>query len=349
MTMRVTGIRITLAIVVIFAAGNFLVDNAGFRDATEAPDLGGYNPRNETLGVATAEAWIRGKDAATISTTLEAVHDSACGRNWGGDMAYLCITDFVRTAARRLVEGEEVNVIQIGAHVGFEPNDPIAGGLSAFLTALTSATNETELRRQFHWTFVEPSPANFKGLESNLKKYTNICDMRSMNAAVVSDLANNTGKMVFYGMSEAIDPVTGFDSRSNQRLPDWLTQISSLSRDQVFQPLFVNAFRKFGLDINDYVVEKNVTTLSYTELMGRALVQTPGGGHTGAPLLVLVDTEGFDCNVVEGMGPQSLFLPQYLIFEHIHCNSGPTTKHLNGIGYVTKKTSENIVAVNAIM
>lgn len=91
-----------------------------------------------------------------------------------------------------------------------------------------------EPRQSFHWTFVEPSPPNFKGLLKNLDSYRHICDMRAVNAAVVSDLAKNPGNMLFYGISDTVDPITGFDSKSGRTIPEWLTQISSLDRQKVY-------------------------------------------------------------------------------------------------------------------
>ena len=43
--------------------------------------------------------------------------------------------------------------------------------------------------------------------------------------------------------------------------------------------------------------------------MRHVLVPTEGKGQAENPLLVLVDTEGFDCDLVEGISPESPFLP----------------------------------------
>lgn len=161
------------------------------------------------------EKWIDGKDDETINAIIAAVHHSTCNRNnkLSLDMKYLCyMGHFVQTATQLLLEGEQVHIIQIGAHVGFEQNDPICEGLSLFLDNFVNITSASELRQNFHWTFVEPSPPNFRGLEENIKKHTHICDMRSVNAAIVSDLSENPGHMAFYGISGAIDPISGLSS-----------------------------------------------------------------------------------------------------------------------------------------
>lgn len=128
-------------------------------------------------------------------------------------------------------------------------------------------------------------------------------------------------------------------------LPFWLTQISSLDREQVLKPKYVNAFKKFGLDINDYVEETNVKTLSYSDLINEVILPENKLNKRG-PLLVLVDTEGLDCNMVEGISPESHFLPKNLVFEHMHCNSTQTEKHLHEMGYTTYKFRDNTIAMH---
>jgi hypothetical protein len=145
---------------------------------------------------------------------INKIYNSTCHGDieWKNEMKYLCAGHFVQTATTLLLAGDHVNIVQIGAHVGFEHNDPLAHGLSVFLDILTNITKIEALRKRFHWTFVEPSPSSYRGLEQNLAKpeHSSICDMRSVNAAVISDLDDDQGGyMTFYGMSDAIDPVSG--------------------------------------------------------------------------------------------------------------------------------------------
>ena len=136
--------------------------------------------------------------------------------------------------------------------------------------------------------------------------------MRGVNAAtVVADDDGDPGQMTFYAISDSVDPVTGRDSRSGKTIPGWLTQVSSLSREQVLKSS-ASGFAKFGLDVNDYVQEVNVTAVAYSDLMAQALRPTGDGGRRaagarGAGFLVPCDRHrGFyDCNVVGGMSPQS--------------------------------------------
>jgi hypothetical protein len=263
------------------------------------------------------------------------------------DWKHLCLGHFVETATQLLMNGDQINVVQIGAHTGFEQNDPIARGLSGLLDKVTETSTKTknnELRKNFHWTFVEPSPANFKRLASNMLSNSNVCDMKSINAAVVSDLVENPDEMIFYSIRDTIDPETGFDSLSRKKFPHWITQVSSFSKE----PILANEdqFAKHGLDVNDYIVETNVSTVSFSDLMKEALhVPMEDKKRNEVPFLVLIDTEGFDCAIIEGISPSSPFLPKYLVFEHKTCNRKETFEHLQNMGYSYRTSSENTVAI----
>ena len=266
-------------------------------------------------------------------------------RTNNSDWQNLCSSNFVKKATQLLLNNDEINVVQIGAHTGFEINDPIAKGLSILLDEVAGHTTKNEMRKHFHWTFVEPSPPNFKRLEENLIMNSNICDMKSINAAVVSDHAGNTSEMVFYSIRDTIDPETGHDSLSGKTLPHWITQVSSFDKAPI---LFnKNIFRRNGLNVSDYIVETNVITKSYSNLMKEALVYTVKN-QKQAPLLVLIDTEGFDCEIINGISPSSQFLPEYLLFEHKQCKDA-ANEHLRSMGYSFLVSSENTLAFKEIV
>lgn len=164
--------------------------------------------------------------------------------------------------------------------------------------------------------------------------------MNIVNAAVVSDLTENPGEMVFHGIRDTIDPETGFDSLSKKTFPYWITQISSFSKRTMLK--VAAQFSQRGLDIEDYIIETNVTTMSYSDLMNQV---SHAEEDKKEPLIVLIDTEGLDCDIVEGISPDSPFLPKYLIFEHKHCKSENAEKHLQKMGYVVHKLKENVIAV----
>jgi len=278
---------------------------------------------------------------------LNQLHDSICSPEMGKDWNHLCSFNFVKTAAGLLLKGDHINIVQIGAHTGFEENDPIAKGISELLDRLVDITSDNELRKRVHWTFVEPSPPNFKRLSENLSKYSDVCDMNGINAAVVSDHAANESKtddMIFYSIRDTIDPETGFDSISGKTLPLWITQLSSFSKD----PILYNRhkFKSLNLSAEDYIVEVKVTVKRYSDLMKEAVVtENRQQEHIEQPpLLVLIDTEGFDCDIVQGIAPSSLYLPEYLLFEHKQCKKTPAYEHLRGMGYNTRIAEENTVA-----
>ena len=201
------AVALLLCLYQLYQVGLYLYSNL---PVTKFPVNGSERNNNDknTSGVK-VKKWTDDKDDASITATINAVHEFICNSAPPKDWAYLCSGNFVKTATRLLMEGEKVSIVQFGAHVGFEENDPLASGLSGILHTVINITNATELRTHFHWTFVEPSPPNFKGLEANIKKNAHICDMKSINVAVVSDLAENPGEMVFYGISDSIDPETG--------------------------------------------------------------------------------------------------------------------------------------------
>merc|ERR1712241_464746 len=64
-------------------------------------------------------------------------------------------------------------------------------------------------------------------------------------------------------------------------------------------------------------------------------------GHHNSVTLVLIDTEGFDCNIVNGISFSSPFLPEYLIFETAHCKEESLQMawdRLEEMGYTLRKT-----------
>jgi hypothetical protein len=64
-------------------------------------------------------------------------------------------------------------------------------------------------------------------------------------------------------------------------------------------------------------------------------------------LMVLIDTEGFDCSIILGIGTDSRYLPQFLLFEQTQCDKDQkrqTLAHLHSMGYQHKNERENILA-----
>ena len=101
------------------------------------------------------------------------------------------------------------------------------------------------------------------------------------------------------------------------------------------------------MNVSDYIVETNVVTKSYSDLMKEALVYTLEN-QKQAPLLVLIDTEGFYCEIIKGISPSSQFLPEYLLFEHKQCEHA-ANEHLRSMGYSFLVSSENTLAFKKIV
>ena len=281
----------------------------------------------------------------------EHINEFVCGKNASSsslEWNFLCTnheTKISSEAIERMFKSmSEINIVQIGAHVGFEPNDPIATGIVSLIDSLPE-----RFRSRFHWTFVEPSPPNYKRLVQNLDKYSHICNMKAINAGVVSDLSNYTdNSLIFYSLKDTIDPETGFDSLSNKTLPAYITQVSSFSK----APILFNRrqFRKIGLNVNDYIVETEVQTKPFSVLMAEVMGNIIREQHS-TPFMVLIDTEGFDCDIVQGISLNSKYLPKFLVFEVKQCRekyAKETKGHLEKLGYtltLDDGRSENIVGV----
>ena len=156
--------------------------------------------------------------------------------------------------------------------------------------------------------------------------------MRGINAAVVSDATHNDA-MIFYGTRDTIDPETGYDSLSGKTLPTYFMQISSFSKHVIMKER--RRFSKRGLNIYDHIVEIHANTKTYSNLMKDALVRRNrrNSEKIVPPLLVLIDTEGVDCEIIKGISPSSPYLPNYLVYEKKHCNPTESNEHLKSMGY----------------
>jgi len=306
------------------------------------------------------------KQKQEATRTAASIHDTLCNstttnkRTQSTEMEYLCAHDFFKVAGEQLLQGDHVHMVQIGAHVGFEENDPVGSTVVDFLQHLSdigntnsnsnssnssTVNNNNNITQHFHWTFVEPSPPNYERLIKNLESRKGLCDMQGINAGIVPDTLNITSSsssssaemMPFYSFAPSIDPETGYDSLSGKTLPPWITQVSGFTMG----PINFNqgVFRKQRLNMSDYIVKTQVTMLHYSELMKEHVKVE------GRPFFLMIDTEGFDCKIVEGIDQDSKWIPQFLLFE-THCKWKPTLDHLKTLGYETIKTQHNAVGIS---
>jgi hypothetical protein len=257
-----------------------------------------------------------------------------------GDWVVLCQGDFINAMDIVLAQvASTVRVVQIGAHIGFEGNDPLASGILNYIELLSK-----QERRRFQWTFVEANTANFRSLRTNLADHAHLgVDLRPIHAGVVPDSMINVTDMTFYSIRDTIDH-TGFDSLSRKTFPSWVTQISSFSLATILKPQHKSAWTELGLKIEDYVIQNKVTSRRYSDLLQDFL---QGDDPATSLVLVLIDTEGFDCHIVNGIAANSSYLPQFLIFEQMHCERKDyqaAMEHLQSMGYTTYPVNENTVA-----
>ena len=242
----------------------------------------------------------------------------------------LCKTKLIHTAASLLQRDEDPVIVQVGAHIAFENNDPIANGMKSLIES--STTHLSIPRDRFHWIFVEPSPPNYAKLNENIEKNRDTCDMHSIQAAIVSEEQKGQD-MIFYSISDDIDPETGYDSRSGRMLPEFITQVSSLNKESALMNAFI--FEKYRLNMEDYIVETKVPLKTLNELM-EEVDEIIGNEDTSGPLMLLIDAESNDCDIILGMSQGSKPLPHYIMFErkcHDDEKEDRAIEHLGSLGY----------------
>jgi len=237
-----------------------------------------------------------------------------------------------------LSESNRIRIVQIGAHTGWDENDPFIGGMTHLLDALPR-----DFRQRFvEYVFVEASPQVFPKLEENVQKHAHLCHFETINAGIMPDshIAPNTTQpkptLTFYSIRDTVDIHTGKDTLSGKKLPFWATQIGSFDRGHLLKHQF--AFTKKGLSLKDYIVETPIPVLSLSGLV------------TDHTLFALVDTEGFDCNIILG----TQILPRFLMYEVLHCSKEKkeaAAKYLGSKGFTLSGQNkipggfENVVAV----
>ena len=296
---------------------------ASFSSAAVPSSPSSKLPQDQPLVTTTSTLGEKNPACATISK----------GQLW----PRLCAAGFVHQADAILRNGtRSLSIIQIGAHTGWDPNDPFTKGMTKYLESL----NPDE-RQRVEYTFVEASPANYRVLEEKVKKNAGLCSFKTLHLGIIPD-TQETSNLTFYSISDDINVDTGRDKRTGKKLHGWVTQISSFSKPTLLKHGF--AWRRKGLNIEDYIVESHVPTLRFSEM----LMQQQQHGQT---LFVLVDTEGLDCSILRALSATSA-LPPLLLYEDRHCSPGEgklTQEHLIELGYnnIQKIDNENVLVYRA--
>lgn len=132
---------------------------------------------------------------------------------------------------QRVTARGELLLVQIGAHTGFEANDPAFRAVESVLAS--KAMNRKGSR--WKWLFVEPVPRNFEKLQAVISaqcaRLPSCGDgkrgsMVAKRAAIVASGATG-GKLPFYSISSTVDVQTGYDRRSGKSLPFYISQASA--------------------------------------------------------------------------------------------------------------------------
>lgn len=250
------------------------------------------------------------------------------------------LDDFFLQAVEKEFEDGKSAVIQIGAHTGFEKNDPL------WKLLLNTFQGASERAQKWTWLMVEPVPTNIDALKKNVKRMNlpNGGRVIICQAAVSTTALSGDGPqaLTFYSISDAIDPKTGYDRITQKKLPSWVTQIGSFDRKHILR--HSKTWRRKGLNVNKYIkpIRVRVKTIESILIENQVNVRDVA--------VILLDTEGYDCRILLSQNFDSNGLrPKILVYEYKWCTARArhdVHEHLGKFGYaVYQEDDENDVAV----
>lgn len=165
------------------------------------------------------------------------------------------------------------------------------------------------LERNWRGIMVEPVPYVFARLREN---YGSLARVELENAAI----ADRDGTLPFYHLREA-------SPEERERLPGWYDGIGSFDRE------IVESHANHIPDIEGRVVRSDVRALTFESLCHKH--------HVSELDLVLVDTEGYDFQIVKGIDLATRH-PRLLVYEHFHLAADDRercARHIRERGYET--------------
>lgn len=249
-----------------------------------------------------------------VCTNASSVWHNLCKGQFVSRMDQLLYS--VNDGASKVNNQNRAAILQIGAHTGWTENDPLVNGMTSYSQEISR-----EARSRVSFVYVEASPPTFARLEKNLEENSDRFNLTALHMGVLPD-DSQAMNLTFYSMSESIDRETGLDSRSGKSFPNWISQISSFRKELLLKHQDFLRKKRIGLDIRDYIVEEQIKTIRFSTLLDQV-----------QPLLVLIDTEGLDCQILRATN--NLTTP-FIIFENMHCgkrNLKLTHQHLASFGY----------------
>jgi FkbM family methyltransferase len=193
----------------------------------------------------------------------------------------------VPTVIDQICKGNDFNVVQLGAHVGDTPNDPL---FRTFSNRLKNAGGRL--------ICVEPVKAHFEKLVEN---YRGVPNVFFENVAI----SDHAGCATFYRL--AVDPVEyGF--------PDWLSQLGSL-KDERMRSLWdrYEADQQIKEFYLQHRIEERVDCITFTELLHR---------HNLSRIDFLqIDVEGYELEILRTIDFNRIFIrfvnyERFLLHEH---------------------------------
>jgi FkbM family methyltransferase len=235
-------------------------------------------------------------------------------------------------------------VVQIGAHVGFEDNDPMAKTMLPVLELLGETPSWGEGKPQWKWLLVEPVPTLFNALQ------TNVASRSHRNGAFVYEHAGiiptqrSEADLTFYSISSDVDPHTGESKRGS--FPAWASQIGSFNRSHVAKHLLNPHIRAFA-DLSDnekdrLIIPVPVPVLTIEQLFKKHTIST----HS--IMALLIDTEGLDCDIIKSLHQDLVGKCPFVIFESIHCEKVHYLQALakmKTMGYECTQVRENTLCI----
>lgn len=222
----------------------------------------------------------------------------------------------------QLYNGPEYYHVQIGAFSADDEQD--------FFAAFLRTASWSKL-------MVEPQPHVFKRLENFAKT---IANMKAVEAAICEE--DKTA--AFYMFHEDIDIYTGYDKRSGKTLPFYTAQLASLNRGHLMKA--GSAFRDAGLDMESYIVRREVPCLTVKSIL------TQNHVPLDRVVSLSIDAEGYD-DVILLSTNLSEIRPVLIFFECIHWWNDHkrlrrVLKHLSNHGYMWWKVGYEIAAFRVV-
>lgn len=149
--------------------------------------------------------------------------------------------------------------------------------------------------------------------------------------------------VTFYMLHEDIDMYTGFDKRSKQTLPTYVSQMASLNKRHILK-LRV-AFKQVGLNVKDYIVERKIPCVTIDTILRKNEI------NSASVISLSIDTEGSDDMIILSTD-LSVIRPMFILFECIHwyrdrARLNKVLLHLMKHGYMWWKAGYEIAAIRA--